>query len=186
LTPLSPPDPPLTDGRIRLDPLAPADRAESWAMAQDDTVRRYTLLPSDADEAWVGRWIERYVAAWGDGSRAGFAIRDVEDGSYLGFAAIVHLELDARQGEIGYMVAPAARGKGVAAVAVELLTRWGFDDLGLQRLELRIDVSNAASVRVAERAGYRLDGVLRSLAFKEGRRTDTGVWSRLPTDRLSL
>jgi len=47
-----------------------------------------------------------------------------------------------------------------------------------------MDVENAASARVAERAGYRLDGVLRSLHFKEGRRTDTAVYSRLATDRL--
>ena len=65
---------------------------------------------------------------------------------------------------------------------VDLLTRWGFDELGLERLELRIDPANTASKRVAERAGYRLDGVLRSTYFKEGRRADVGVWSRLASD----
>jgi RimJ/RimL family protein N-acetyltransferase len=66
--------------------------------------------------------------------------------------------------------------------AIELLTRWCFDELALERLELRIDVTNAASVRVAERAGYRLDGVLRNAYFKEGLRSDTGIWSRLRGD----
>ena len=66
--------------------------------------------------------------------------------------------------------------------AVDLVTRWGFDGLALERLELRIDVTNAASERVAERSGYRLDGVLRNVHFKEGLRTDTGVWSRLRSD----
>jgi len=80
------------------------------------------------------------------------------------------------------MIAPAARGRGVSARAIELLTRWGFDELGLARLELRIDVMNIASERVAERAGYRRDGVLRNVHFKEGLRSDTGVWSRLRTD----
>jgi RimJ/RimL family protein N-acetyltransferase len=69
---------------------------------------------------------------------------------------------------------------------VALLTRWGFDELGLERIELRIDSANAASVRVAERAGYCLEGVLRSKHFKEGLRTDLGIWSRLRSDVPTL
>jgi RimJ/RimL family protein N-acetyltransferase len=67
----------------------------------------------------------------------------------------------------------------MASRAVSLLTRWGFDELGLQRIELRIDPRNAGSNRVAERTGYTQEGLLRSVAFKEGLRTDVGVWSRL-------
>ncbi len=155
-------------------------------MAQDDDVKRFTFLQSDADEGWIADWIGRYERGWRDGSYAGFSIRSAADGAYLGFAAIVRLDLAARQGEIGYVVSPHARGRGAAAAAVGLLTRWGFDALGMERLELRIDDANAPSKRVAERAGYRLDGVLRSVYFKEGRRADTGVWSRLRTDKLTV
>jgi RimJ/RimL family protein N-acetyltransferase len=70
----------------------------------------------------------------------------------------------------------------VAVRALELLTGWGFHELGLERLELRIAVTNPASERVAERGGYRCEGVLRSVHFKEGRRIDVGVWSRLRED----
>jgi RimJ/RimL family protein N-acetyltransferase len=52
----------------------------------------------------------------------------------------------------------------------------------MERLELWIDVSNPASERVAERAGYVQEGVLRSTWFKEDIRIDAGVWSRLRTD----
>jgi RimJ/RimL family protein N-acetyltransferase len=104
------------------------------------------------------------------------------DGAVLGFAAIVQIDLEAREGEIGYLVAPAARGRGVARRAVSLLTAWGFDEIGLVRLELRIDVANGPSERVAEGAGYRLDGIMRSKHVKEGRRAHLGVWSRLRED----
>ncbi len=100
----------------------------------------------------------------------------------LGFAAIVHLDLEGKQGEIGYMLDGAARGRGAATRAVELITAWGLATLGLERLELRIDTANEASTKVAERAGYRRDGVLRSVSFKDGLRTDTAVWSRLRND----
>ena len=79
------------------------------------------------------------------------------------------------------MVAPAARGRGVATEALRLLTDWAFG-LGMLRAELHISVDNVASKRVAERNGYRLDGVLRSLWFKGDLREDTEIWSRLPTD----
>jgi hypothetical protein len=55
-------------------------------------------------------------------------------------------------------------------------------ELGALRLELPVGVENHASKRVAERNGYRLEGVLRSLYFKQGVREDTELWSRLPGD----
>jgi RimJ/RimL family protein N-acetyltransferase len=182
LTPVAPPDPHLSDGSIRLEPLAQRDVDDAWEMVQDADVRRFTGLPTDVEASYLPRWIARYEAGWDDGTCAGFSIRDEADGRFLGFAAIVRLDLDARQGEVGYMLAPAARGHGAAAAAVRLVTEWGLGALGLARLELRIDDENEPSKRVAERAGYRLEGVLRSLAFKEGLRSDTGVWSRLPGD----
>ena len=181
---LAAPNPPLADDTIRLEPLAQAHAADFTELVKDPDVKRFTLVPSGADGAFVRDWLGRYEAGWLDGSRAGFCIRGADDGSFYGFAAIVQLDLAANQGEIGYMVAPAARGRGVSTRAVELLTRWGFADLGLERLELRIDVTNVASERVAERAGYRREGVLRNVHFKEGLRCDTGVWSRLGSDSL--
>jgi RimJ/RimL family protein N-acetyltransferase len=186
LSAVSPPDPALTDGRIRLQPLTQADLVDALAMCDDDDTKRFTYLPTDADEEWAEGWLRRYEEGWADGSRAGFSIRDGETDAFLGFAAIVWLDLQGEQGEIGYVVTPHARGRGSAAAAVKLLTQWAFETLGLKRLELRIDVDNPGSARVAERAGYRLDGVLRSVAFKDGRRVDTAVWSRLPGDSLQL
>ncbi|HVC87470.1 MAG TPA: GNAT family protein [Gaiellaceae bacterium] len=176
------PEPPLADEQVRLEPLTQADHAELLALAGDDAVKSFTLVPTRADAEFVTGWIARYEQGWADGKCAGFVARDATRGGFLAFAAVVQLDLEARQGEIGYAVAPAARGRGVAGRVLALLTRWGFDELGLVRLELQIDVANAASERVAARAGYALEGVRRSLHFKEGRRADSGIWSRLRDD----
>jgi RimJ/RimL family protein N-acetyltransferase len=140
------------------------------------------MIPSEPGHDFFLSWLGRYENGWEDGSCAGFAVREAGDGTLVAFAAFVQLDLDRQQGEIGYVVDRAARGRGTAARAVALLTRWGFDELGLERIELRIDPANEASSRVAERAGYRLEGVLRSMYFKEGRRSDVAVWSRLSHD----
>jgi RimJ/RimL family protein N-acetyltransferase len=181
LTRLPPPDPPLGDDAIRLVPLSQDDVPEILPMTADPDVVRFTRVPAGADRAFASGWIRRYEQGWRDGTRAGFAVRDHE-GTFLGFAAVVDLDLGAREGEIGYMVVPEARGRGVASRTVELLTRWCFDVLALERLELRIDTENTGSAKVAERAGYSLDGVLRNVHVKDGRRADVGVWSRLARD----
>ncbi|MDX6450811.1 MAG: hypothetical protein QOH16_860 [Gaiellaceae bacterium] len=181
LAALAPPGPPLHDDEIRLEPLVQADVPAFVEVIGDADIVRFTRIPEGADEAFVRGWIKRYEDGWADGSRAGFRIAG-HDGMFLGFAAMVELDLERQEGEIGYLVAPAARGRGIASRAVELLTRWGFDELGLIRLELRIDVQNSGSERVAERSGYRRDGILRNVHFKSGLRCDMAVWSRLSQD----
>jgi RimJ/RimL family protein N-acetyltransferase len=178
---LARPEPPLADEEIRLEPLAQAHVPGFVDVVHDPAVRQFTFVPPDPDEEFVRGWIRRYEEGWEDGSRAGFAIVD-GPGEVVGFAAVVQLDLDGREGELGYLVAPAARGRGVAGRAVALLTDWCFQTLGLVRLELRIDVDNGPSERVAERLGYVRDGILRSKYFKEGRRSNVGIWSRLNDD----
>ena len=181
---LSRPEPALADDAIRLEPLAEALAPElAWVLAGDPDIERFTRLPVDADADFLTAWLGRYERAWDDdGSAAGFAVRDAGTGSVIGFAGFVTLELDRRQGEIGYVVAPEARGRGVAGRTLGLLTRWGFDVLDVLRIELQIDTANEPSARVARRAGYRLEGTHRNTYVKEGLRADVDVWSRLATD----
>jgi RimJ/RimL family protein N-acetyltransferase len=84
--------------------------------------------------------------------------------------------------ELGYVVAPPARGRGAGTRILDLLTRWAFDEVGAQRLALIIDVANPASERVAERCGYVREGVMRSVHLKGDLRIDAGLWSRLASD----
>jgi len=176
---LTVPAPPLSDDLIRLDPLARSLAGDMrWVVDGDPDIARFTFLPTRPEPGFLEQWLGRYEDGWEAGDRAGFAVRDAT-GAAVGFAAFVRLGLEAQEGEIGYVVAPQARGRGIATRAVRLLTRWGFDGLDLRRIELRIDPRNAGSLRVAELAGYRQEGILRSVAFKEGLRTDLAVWSRL-------
>ena len=179
--PISPPDPILADEAIRLVPLTPDHEESLTALVQDEDVRTYTRVPTEPPPGYGATWLGRYEEGWRDGSRAGFAV-ETHEGEFLGLGLFVSLELEARQGEIGYVVGPAARGKGVATRTLRLLTDWGFSQLGLERIELWIDTTNTGSERVAERAGYTREGVLRSYWFKEDIRRDFGIWSLLRTE----
>lgn len=176
-----PPTPAPADDAVRLVPLSRAHLDGLAALTRDPDVLRFTYVPSRPRADFAERWLERYDEGWQDGTRAGFAVETLE-GEFLGLAGFVSLDLDGRQGEAGYVLGPQARGLGAATRALRLLSGWGFEGLGLERIELRIDVRNTASERVAERAGYVREGVLRNIAFKEGARADVGVWSRLRGD----
>lgn len=167
---------------IRLVPFTSEDADDMGRLAEEPGVPENTRIPTQRDEGFGSKWVARYVDGWREGANAGFAIRSIDDGSFLGFVALVRIEKEERQAEAGYVLTEAARGRGAAAAALRLLSEWALDE-GLERLELYIDPHNAASIRVAERCGYTREGVLRSLYFKEGRRSDTAVYSLLPTDK---
>jgi RimJ/RimL family protein N-acetyltransferase len=166
---------------IRLEPLGEHHVAGLDALAVDPDVQRNTYVPEPPPPGFGRTWLESYEKARAERTREAFAIVDSVDGTFLGLAAAVHLDEAAGEAELGYIVAPEARGSGVATEALRQLTEWAFAH-GLQRLELRIDTDNHASQRVADHCGYVREGVLRSMHFKDGRRTDLAVYSRLPND----
>jgi len=166
---------------LRLVQLSSAHEAPLARALEDPEILRNTRVPEPPPPGFAATWIGRYEESRRDGSREGFALED-EAGTFLGLAVVPRIDAEAATAELGYIVVPEARGRGVAAQALRLLTEWAFTELGMIRLELMIDVENHASKKVAERCGYVREGVLRSLYFKQGRRQDTELWSRLATD----
>jgi RimJ/RimL family protein N-acetyltransferase len=165
---------------VRLEPLEVRFAPDFDDVILDPDVVRFTRVPTRVGDGFVEAWLGAYEQGWEDGSRAGFAIVGGVDGAFLGFVALIRIDWDALDAEIGYIVAPAARGRGVARRAIELVSRWSFDQLGLRRIEAWIDPENEASLRVAERVGYTREGLRRSTLFKEGRRVDMAIYSLLP------
>jgi RimJ/RimL family protein N-acetyltransferase len=166
---------------VRLELLTDAYVEDLERLAGDPEVQRNTYVPEPPPPGFGCAWLEAYEKARRAGTREAFAILDEESGAFLGLAAAVHLDKDAGEAELGYILAPEARGRGAATEALLLLTDWAFAR-GLVRLELRIDADNERSVQVAERCGYQREGLLRSVHFKSGRRTDLLIYSRLPGD----
>jgi len=150
-------------------------------LISEPDVLRFTRIPEPPPGDFARSWIAGYERRRSAGDAEAFAIAG-DDGAFLGLALAPAIEREAAQAELGYIVAAHATGRGVATAALGLMTRWAFDEIGMQRLTLTIDVDNPASKRVAERCAYTREGVLRSTYFKQGRRSDVELWSRLPTD----
>jgi RimJ/RimL family protein N-acetyltransferase len=85
------------------------------------------------------------------------------------------------RGRIGYWMAAGSRGRGICTRALRVLSRFGLDELRLQRLELITDPDNVASQRVAEKVGFQREGVLRAhLRHPDGRIRDSVMYGLLP------
>ena len=166
---------------VRLEPFDERHRPGFRALLADPQVLRYTRVPEpappDFDETWVSSYEVRRAAR----TAMNFALEDARDGTFLGIAVAPSIDTADRAAELGYVVASEARGRGIATAALGLLTDWAFAQ-GMHRLYLVISVENDASKRVAQRAGYRFEGVLRGVHFKQGRFEDVEYWSRLATD----
>jgi len=167
--------------QVRLVPLGDEHLPDVAALVADADVVRFTRFPEPLPPGFLARWYARYRDGRTDGTCAAFAIVHAA-GAFLGLALAVHIDGEAREAELGYMLAPSARGRGIATEALRQLSDWAFGTLGARRLQLLISADNQASSRVAKRAGFILEGVLRSLYLKQDLRSDTEVWSSLPAD----
>jgi RimJ/RimL family protein N-acetyltransferase len=166
----------------RLVRFGPEHLPDLGDMIHDPDVLRFTRVPDPPPADFPRVWLGRYEQGRRDGTREAFAILDDEFG-FCGLAVAPRIDREAKTVELGYVITPRARGRGVATDALDLLTRWAFAELEARRIELLIAVENEASKHVARKAGYVKEGVLRSLYFKQARWEDTEIWSRLPTDR---
>ena len=161
---------------LRLEPLGPAHLEGFADVLNDPDVLRFTRVPDPPPEGFAADWARRYAEA-DDGRRAWAAIG--EDGAFLGLGLAPQVNREGRELELGYLVAPQARGRGVATEILRRLTDWAFGEWGALRVWLVIDAENPASRAVAERCGYEHEGTLRSSHLKQGRRIDAEIWARL-------
>jgi RimJ/RimL family protein N-acetyltransferase len=168
---------------VRLRTYRPDDIDDVVAGYSDAQAQRFMPLVPSPFTRQHGEWYvhEAAPAAAADGGSA-YAIVDPETDRLLGGIGINQVQPTRAQGEIGYWVAPWARGRGVATAAVRALTEHVFR-AGTARLELLTHWENAPSQRVALAAGYRREGVRRgALPNRAGGFDDLLAFARVADD----
>ena len=168
------------DGHLRawrdedLDPVTLA--------CQDPESAHWTTIPvpyTRSDALW---YLHDHVPAeWARGRAAGFAIADATD-RYVGSIDLRLGDPDGTSAEVGFLVAPWARGHGYASAALRTLCSWGFDALRLERIVWMAYLGNDGSRRVAEKAGFTVEGIGRGACVQRGQRMDAWVGSLLSAD----
>ncbi len=114
-----------------------------------------------------------------DGTGLNLMMLAREDDQIVGWIYLTDVDRYARSAEIGYGVRPHARGRGFATEALVAVSRWALTAGGLQRAWLRVNTDNLASVRVAQKAGFTLEGTLRRASLEEDGLHDVAVLALL-------
>ncbi|MDR2985514.1 MAG: GNAT family N-acetyltransferase [Nocardiopsaceae bacterium] len=148
-------------GGSELRPWRLSDAEALVVAGQDPAIRQWNRLPTESSDAARKR-IERMHARWQAEQSAIWAIAQPGDGGAVGLIGWGDIDLMEGSAEIVYWILPAARGGGVVVEATKRLSQWALGDLGLHRLRLCHSVANPASCRVAVKAGYSLEGTMRS------------------------
>ncbi|MCW2966976.1 MAG: N-acetyltransferase [Solirubrobacteraceae bacterium] len=164
----------LTDGVVALRHWREDDVEACVRGTNDPEVVRWTRVPENNTAAMAR---EHLFAE--DEHEMRLAVADAATDELLGAVSLLRVDAENRRAELGYWVAAEHRGRGVAVRAVALMAAWAFAERGLARLELHIDLENAASRRVAEKAGFAFEGVLRGYEEIKGRRVDVAMHARL-------
>jgi RimJ/RimL family protein N-acetyltransferase len=173
----------ITEDDLLLRPWRPADAEAVHRACQDPDIQRWTTVPTPYGTEHATTFVaELSPAAWATGSGAPFAVVDRLTGELLGSCGLVSIDHRLHSAEIGYWVAPWARGRAVAARSTRAIAHWAFDRLGLGRIVWQAEVGNHASRLAALRAGFRMEGSLRLADPHPRGGLDGWIGSLVPAD----
>jgi RimJ/RimL family protein N-acetyltransferase len=173
----------LSGERVTLDQPTQSDVDRIAELCTDPEIARWTTVPSPYRRDHAVGFVTTVVPdGWASDRVCTWSVR--VGGVLVGMVSIG--DIHQRQGEVGFWLAPEARGQGVMSEAVELAVAYGFapapGGLALKRIVWRALAGNAASAAVARRAGFRWDGVVPGGAEQRGERRDEWRGVLLPDD----
>lgn len=180
-----PEQPELSDGQILIRMFRPDDINAVYEAVRESMRELGPWMPwchPNYSIEETTAWMMEREGAWLKGTDYSFAICDAETGRLLGAVGLNNLDTRNRKANLGYWVRTSATGRGAATRATRLLARWGFEQLGLLRVEIVASVENLPSQRVAVKAGAQREGIMRRALWLEERAHDAVLTSLLPED----
>lgn len=176
-------DPPvLFTQRTVLRKLERGDSAHMFIYAGDPQVSKYLLWSPHPSESYSAKYLSAAASRYRSGECFDWAV--VYEGRMIGNCGFSYIDEKNSCAQIGYVLARDMWGKGLAAEAAARIVEFGFEVLGLHRIEARFMEENAASRRVAEKTGMSFEGVLRGSMLVKGRYVNIGICAVTKEDFL--
>jgi RimJ/RimL family protein N-acetyltransferase len=170
----------LEDDAIVLRPWRESDLDDSVvACADPEVVRWISRIPTPYSEQDAREFLELVERGWVEGTSFGFAMTERATGHTVGS---IGLSVNGAIGEVGYFVFAGHRCRGIGERALRLIAGWALGELELARLQLIVMIGNDASACLAEKVGFKREGILRSWLDNRGTRADVTMYSLLPAD----
>ena len=169
-----------------LRPDDPADAAAmARAFAEDPHLAVDWGIDETPDEALAHRWLSEHAELWQQGEGKHLTIADAETDKLLGGVNFHNIRHDHHRAEVGFWLAPWARGRGVGSKAVAAACNWAFDRWDLKRIEMTTLPDNAGALALAQKIGFTREGLLRSRNFERGNHVDIVMLGALAGEVIS-
>lgn len=168
--------------RLLLRPLEVADTADFFDYARREETSRYLLWSPHSCPRYTRAYLQMIGRFYRKGQFWDWAVVEKSSGKMIGTCGFTRIEEKHHLGEVGYVLNPDYHQRGYATEAVQAVIAFGFEKLGLYRIEGRYMVENLPSRRVMERCGMTFEGVWRGAMLVKGRHRDIGVCAILKED----
>jgi len=176
--------PVLTGERTVLRPVTGADADTIWEIIQDPEVIRFTFSPSN--DLTLERARLLYGARATAPDRLDLAVTDPDTGELLGEVVLNAWDPDARSCNFRTLIGPRGRDRGIGTEATRLIVAYGFERLGLHRIELEVYGDNHRARRVYQKVGFVVEGVRREARSRDGGWLDEVVMGILDREWAAL
>ena len=161
--------PTLTYGNITLRPSQESDIESIYQACQDPLISHFTTVPANYTLEHAQSFVRQLDPEGLQNKREIRFVIESAHGDKPGLAGVISFHspnFNNKVAEIGYWIAKEFRAKSIATNAVKLLTNFGFETMGWNRIEAMIDHDNEASKKVVTRAGYEHEGLLRQRVIR--------------------
>jgi RimJ/RimL family protein N-acetyltransferase len=176
-------EPVLVDKALMLRPWAGEDAQRVFEICQDQAIKDFTSIPDpytrEIAQHWIGTAASSYQA------RDKIALAGVRQGEVVLSVTIHGIHEFDHVGQVGYWVSPTARGEGLAALAVQMISDFAFG-IGFRRLSAITLPENVASQKTLIKAGFEMETVLRDgLARRDGTQADAVLFAKFPEVKIA-
>lgn len=172
--------------RLTLRAMKTKDSYDMYEYACRSDVTRYLVWQPHPSRDYTREYLEYIGKCYKNGEFFDWAIIWCADGDLhekmIGTCGFTRFDYDNNAAEVGYVINPEYRGRGVAPEALARVLEFGFCELGLNRIEARYMVGNEVSRRVMEKVGMKFEGVRRQSLLYRGNYIDVGYCSILASE----
>ncbi len=176
--------PVLTSERLTLRCARMTDASDLYEYSRDAVVARHVLWDAHTSMHQTRMYIRYLIRQYRSGQPGTFVIVHTQSQKVIGTIGFMWMQNDHRSAEVGYSLNRSYWNHGYMTEALRMMIDFGFEELGLNRIEAQHECDNPASGQVMLKAGMQKEGVLRQRLFNKGRYVDVALYAILKKDRM--
>ncbi|HNT30147.1 MAG TPA: GNAT family N-acetyltransferase [bacterium] len=178
--------PTLETEHLLLRSMKLSDAEDMFDYAADEQVTRYLTWTPHQSVDDSRKFLEYVLSRYDKGEPENWGMELKESSTFIGTCGFMEIIREHNRAEIGYAMSRSYWGKGLMTEAVKAAINFGFETLGLNRIQARCDVPNIGSARVMEKAGMQYEGTLRQWDLIKGEYRDVKLYAVLKNARTYL